>query len=607
MHGRFRNKILLSLNNVKMHRKLQIMYLVVFLAPMLVISIFLSQKVYITLSNWERNQAEQNLRQAENYFNSILLDIGELSDRLYANETLLKIINTEYSDGMVVYEDYLNLNFLDDYVRSVKVVKDIRFYVDNETLLNNSYFNLTTPSMRSLDWYKRAVDLGGKIFWTVKHDDIRGRTYFSLVRSIWDIRTKKFIGVLSINLDTDKVISFINTQQFETLICMDGTIIFSLSDSLRFLRPYFIDEDKKGFDYVEKVRWQGDVSSALVRNFSPLRGLYESFQIVYVIPRHQLVAITKQVLLFSGSVIGVGLIFSLFFIMLFSKYISDRVCIIRNEMQKVVQNNFKIDNTIGGTDEFSEIYAALFETTQNIKTLIDEVYKRKVEQEQLVSRQNDIRFKMLSSQINPHFLFNTLETIRMKSLANNDRDVAQTIKLLANILRHNLEVIHREVPLLSELDVISNYLDIQQVRFGDRISYDIICLCDVRDIYVLPLLIQPIVENSFIHGLESKVKGGFIYITISTEKKDTNEILCIEIKDNGNGIGEEKLRLINEKLMVDSIEDISSSIGLINVQQRIKLFYGMEYGLSIQSIEGIETRITIKLPLINKEFVQNQM
>jgi two-component system sensor histidine kinase YesM len=235
------------------------------------------------------------------------------------------------------------------------------------------------------------------------------------------------------------------------------------------------------------------------------------------------------------------------------------------------------------------------------------VYKGKVEQEQLVSRQNDIRFKMLSSQINPHFLFNTLETIRMKSLANNDRDVAQTIKLLANILRHNLEVIHREVPLLSELDVISNYLDIQQVRFGDRISYDIICLCDVRDIYVLPLLIQPIVENSFIHGLESKVKGGFIYITISTEKKDTNEILCIEIKDNGNGIGEEKLRLINEKLMVDSIEDISSSIGLINVQQRIKLFYGMEYGLSIQSIEGIETRITIKLPLINKEFVQNQM
>ena len=363
---------------------------------------------------------------------------------------------------------------------------------------------------------------------------------------------------------------------------------------------------KKGFDFNGKVRWQGDVTSALVRNFSPLRGLYESFQIVYVIPRDQLVAITKQVLLFSGSVIGVGLIFSLFFIMLFSKYISDRVCIIRNEMQKVVQNNFKIDNSIGGTDEFSEIYSALFETTQNIKTLIDEVYKRKVEQEQLISRQNDIRFKMLSSQINPHFLFNTLETIRMKSLANNDRDVAQTIKLLANILRHNLEVIHREVPLLSELDVISNYLDIQQVRFGDRISYDIICLCDVRDMYVLPLLIQPIVENSFIHGLESKVKGGFIYITIGTEKKDEGELLCIEIKDNGNGIGEDKLRLINEKLMVDSIEDITSSIGLINVQQRIKLFYGMEYGLSIQSIEGVETRITIKLPLIYREMYKNR-
>ncbi len=586
-----------------MNKKLQIMYFVVFFIPMLVISIFLSQKVYKTLSNWEKSQAEQNLQQAENYFNGILLDVGELSDRLYANETLVRIVKTKYEDGRDVYEDYIQLNFLDDFMKSVKVVKNIRFYVDNETLLNNSYFVHSSPATKSLDWYKRAVDLGGKIFWTVKQDDIRGRTYFSLVRSIWDTRTKEFIGVLSINLDTDKITSFIGTQQFETFICMDGAIIYSNDENMIYLKPHFIKEtnDSESSDFIENVMWQNNKSSVLVKSFKPLRGLYETFQIVYIIPRDRLVSTIKQVLFFSGSVIAVGLLFSVIFIMLFSKYISNRVYSIRNEIQKVVQNNFKINKTIGGTDEFADIYSALYETTETIKTLIDEVYKRKVEQEQLISRQNDIRFKMLSSQINPHFLFNTLETIRMKSLANNDRDVANTIKLLANILRHNLDVIHREVPLISEIDVISNYLDIQQVRFGDRVSYDIICLCDIRNIYVLPLLIQPLVENSFIHGLESKIKGGFIYITISTEKKPEGELLCIEIKDNGNGINAQRLQEIKEKLMVESIEDITSSIGLINVQQRIKLFYGMQYGLDVQSIEGEETRISIRLPLIIKK------
>ncbi len=608
MHGRIRKRIILSFNSLKMRRKLLIMYFGVFFIPMIIILLFLSYKVYITLSSWEKTQAEQNLVQVENYFNTILTNAGDLSDRLYVNEVLLRIANTYYINSRYVYDDYINLAFLDDYMKSFKEVKNIRYYTDNQTLLNNSYFIKTEDEMKESIWYKKAVELGGKIFWTVKQDEIRAKTYLSLVRSVWDTRTKKLSGVISINLDNEKVISFLTNQQFETLICLDGSIVYSADEAMRFVKPSFLTDISSSQNAVmlENIEWKKEKYTALVKTFYASRGLFDTFQIVYLIPKNRLITTTKQVFIFSGSVLGVGLLFSIVFILLFSKYISNRVYSIRNEIQKVVQNNFKISRTIGGTDEFAEIYDALFETTENIKTLINEVYKRNMEREQLISRQNDIRFKMLSSQINPHFLFNTLETIRMKSLANDDRDVAQTIKMLANILRHNLEVIHREVPLLSELDVISNYLDIQQVRFGDRISYDIICLCDIRDLFVLPLLIQPIVENSFNHGLESKLKGGFIYITISLEKNGEKENLCIEIKDNGNGIKSEELSKIREKLMIDSIEDISSSIGLINVQQRIKLFYGMEYGLCIESKEGEETVITIRLPLTYKEHIQMQ-
>ncbi len=102
----------------------------------------------------------------------------------------------------------------------------------------------------------------------------------------------------------------------------------------------------------------------------------------------------------------------------------------------------------------------------------------------MVSRQREIQFKMLTNQINPHFLYNTLEIIRMKALTNNDEDVAHIVKLLAKILRRNLDISEQPVTLLSELDSISSYLEIQRIRFGERISYDIITLCNIQNILI---------------------------------------------------------------------------------------------------------------------------
>lgn len=600
-----KNRKNLSLQNLTMNAKLIILYFAVFFVPMFFTLFFLYIKLNTTLSSWETIQAEQNLVQVENHFLGITTNIKELSDRLYVNETLLRIINTDYEDRLLVYDDYNSLAFLDDYLISYKDVRNIRFYIDNQSLLSNSYFVITNEDIKKEQWFINAIQAKGKILWIVKQDEIRAKKYLSLVRSVWDVRTNTYSGVLSINLDNDKINSYLAGQQYETLICANNTIIYSEDESLFLSHIDFLENipihSKK--EIIKNVNWRNEKHTAFIKSIPVSKD--NSFDLLYLIPRNHLVSTTKQVLLFSVIIFGIGFFFSIIFIVIISRYISKRVYLIRNVLNKVVQNNFEIQESIGGTDEFAEIYNAIYEMTYNIKTLINEVYKRKVEQEQLISRQNEIRFKMLSNQINPHFLFNTLETIRMKSLVNDDREVALTIKLLANILRHNLKVLDHEVPLLSELNVISNYLDIQQIRFKDRVSYDIVCLNDVRNVYVLPLLIQPIVENSFIHGLESKVQGGFILITISTEIVDAKEVVCIEVKDNGNGIAPKKLKEILLKLNreTDLIEDEKSSIGLVNVHQRVKLYYGQAYGLHIQSIEGQETIITIRLPLVIKSHV----
>ena len=204
---------------------------------------------------------------------------------------------------------------------------------------------------------------------------------------------------------------------------------------------------------------------------------------------------------------------------------------------------------------------------------------------------------MLANQINPHFLFNTLETIRMKSIASGEKEVATMLKLLASLLRYNLGIKGQPVPLIQELEAIQNYLNIQHMRFEDRVSYDIVTMCDINNIMILPLLIQPLVENSFSHGLEDRVSGGFIYILINTEEIDGKRIMNISVKDNGSGIDEEKLEELNNNLKEKNDDIDSTHIGIVNVNSRIKLFYGKEYGLSIKSDFGEGTIVTITIPV----------
>ncbi|MCR4735668.1 MAG: histidine kinase [Treponema sp.] len=213
---------------------------------------------------------------------------------------------------------------------------------------------------------------------------------------------------------------------------------------------------------------------------------------------------------------------------------------------------------------------------------------------QIDSSQMEMRYKMLSSQINPHFLFNSLETIRMKALSSGDKEVATMLRILASLLRYNLSVEGKPVPLIKELDAIQNYLNIQHFRFGERVSYDIVTTCDVQNIMILPLLIQPIVENSFLHGLENRVSGGFIYIFITNDVNEPDDIL-ITVKDNGCGMDSDKIDSLMEKMNNPELHDESHSIGLTNVNSRIKLFYGEKYGLTIESEVGEGTSVIIRI------------
>jgi Putative regulator of cell autolysis len=185
----------------------------------------------------------------------------------------------------------------------------------------------------------------------------------------------------------------------------------------------------------------------------------------------------------------------------------------------------------------------------------------------------------------------------MKAHANKQPEIASIVKKLAVLMRRNLEVSNKLVTLESELELVINYLEIQKFRFGERVSYKIDVRCDIEEYRVLPLLLQPVVENAIVHGLENKEGNGFINIII--ERREP--FLTIAIIDNGIGIDNDKLKLLNNKINSFTVSG-KQSIGLSNVNQRIKLFYGDDYYVKLESEVNIGTQIFLYLPSREDEF-----
>ena len=209
----------------------------------------------------------------------------------------------------------------------------------------------------------------------------------------------------------------------------------------------------------------------------------------------------------------------------------------------------------------------------------------------------------LQNQINPHFLYNTLETIRSEAIMNGAVNAGTMAEALATFFRYTISNLDYLVQIEDELENIQNYFTIQHYRFGNKIGIQITYDEEDKNIlrlYIPKLIMQPVVENAIYHGIEQKLGAGQVTISISYTKQN----LDIMISDDGIGIKDTELSEINNRLWTDSENygyeksEKSGGIAIRNVNQRIKLLFGEEYGIWLNSIYGIGTDVHIKLPVV---------
>lgn len=593
-------KILESkINDMKIRNKLIFTYLIVAITTVSIAGVYLTNKMTDIVVNKSITEAYTNVESMKNRMEEVINLATRVSEIIYSDEKLSSMLSKEYKTYGEVVEAYSNYSELRKYVKYYNEFSSITLYVDNDTLLQNSEITRTTDDIKGEEWYEKAIKDNGKISWVYKKDELTNLYYLSLVRAMKDDSGKN-IGVITINLSPSALKKISKSNDQNNIIAVDYQTV-SLVKNYKIQEEDISGQLIKVSDDTEdnetsiiKTNYNNQKSYILQNKFNIDKAPFNEFEILIILPITNITNATDKVIFNSLIVIIISIIFSLLLIMFFSKTISNRISVLSEEMNRVVNGDFNIQNKISGNDEIGKLYRDLIVMIKSIKNLINEVYVEKLQKEKLKSSQKEMEFKMLSSQINPHFLYNTLETIRMKAICVNQKDIANIVKKLGVILRRNLEISGKIVSLESELDAIKDYLEIQSIRFEGKVRYDIKISekINISKYKIVPLLLQPIVENAFIHGIEDKKEKGSIAINIFRKDDKT----CIEINDNGVGISKNKLEEIKESLKNNESSN-GKRIGIKNVNQRIKLYYGEKYGLEFESEIEKGTKITLNLPI----------
>lgn len=262
----------------------------------------------------------------------------------------------------------------------------------------------------------------------------------------------------------------------------------------------------------------------------------------------------------------------------------NRIC---SRIRLIATGDFSKDAGLETDDEFGVIGRGINEMSLNIKELIE---KNKENQRQ----KKNYEFKMLQNQVNPHFLYNTLNSIKWMATVQNSTGIVEMTAALARMLRRIAEIREETVTVEKELEFISDYIVIQSYRYGGSFTMHYNMADErLKKAKIIMFTLQPLVENSIFHGIEPKKVQCTIDITIYEDSGS----LVLEVRDDGVGISEEALSELN-KFEIASTSDHISGIGLANIHQRLRLEYGGEYGLHLSSEKGKYTCITVRVPLV---------
>ncbi|GBG09150.1 histidine kinase [Paenibacillus agaridevorans] len=581
-------------NDIRIKPKLIVSFILVVFVPVLIVGVFLTLAFRQNVLDQATQQVGSNVDRVKSQIANIVRMPLEVSDNLLSDARLMNVVNTQYASTYSVVEAYREYRDIRDSVKLYNEIHNIRFYYTNPTMLDNWEFLRLTPEKTREPWFHQAMTEDG-IRWQYVEDETKSnQKYLSLVRKV-NFPLYRTSGVLVITIDPAVLGSMMRQEAFDTMIIEDNGYIVAAKDGAlvgKNINDATFNSPIAGkSEGTYEFRYDGKPSRVVIEKLIPTSSR-NGLRVVSVFAVDSIVGGANRISLLGLAIMLVSLAVAWGLIYLTSTLISKRMLLLHKDLNKVAMGDLNVISSVSGNDEIGMLSRQFNNMVVSIRGLMDEVADSESQKAQLLLRQREIKLKMMASQINPHFLFNALESIWMKAHMNGQKEISVVVRMLGKMIRQNLEVGNRRIAIRDEIEVVRCYLEIQKFRYGgDRLSF----LLDVDEscasVELPPLVIQPLVENAVVHGLDHVEQGGFVSVRVYRNEEGVG----IEIKDNGSGIDEERMGSILRSFD-DMEEEEQYRIGLRNVHQRLIMIYGESFGLRIESVLGEGTFITFNIP-----------
>lgn len=596
-----------------LREKLILSYLVVLMIPAVILALYISNNIRSSaikdeleknkqLLDKARVNIDRNIDICRSAVESVTRE-KKLADFLLQEEDVPVRKLLEFKDD--AFDSLQNLVYIN---RNINM---IRIFVENENLVDFRPVvfcenQITHPGLKKhvgevKGWFKT---FGNKELWLTDNPDhasaqegIEPVMLASYFREYYD-RFNRYVGLVEVNML--KTVFFSDIYEFEdpedTLLCIirgDGENILNgtngfvshhgitLEDTLSYLKSREFDSEEGHF-----LASIGKEQLLVV--YSSLN-LPDHSRIFRVISLNSILAKSNKTRNEVILVIFAGVLILSAMTYLTTTVLFRKMKTIITLMRRVQEGNLEVEIPVGGRDEIGELAHHFRIMMRKVNELITMVFRKQ-------TAAKDAEIRALHAQINAHFIYNVLETIRMMAIVEKKPQIADVVLSLGSMMRYSMAWSKQFVPLEMEIDNIRNYIHLVEVRYDFEIRLAVDMDKPLMNYEILKMTLQPIVENSFNHGIEPYDRDGLIRIEACIEEA----FLLIHITDNGMGIAGAELEQLNRLMESGGGEEPNPSkgngIGLKNVNDRIRLFYGQQYGLQVTSKFSEFTRVTLRLP-----------
>lgn len=584
--------------------KLILYFLAITIIPSVTISYFFFRNSQQTLEKNMIDTSVNNLAYTVTLIDKQLENAAHLSDWLFMNKNLDIVLTKEYPGPELGYDaDIEAFLELKDYQLRYNVA--IGTYVYSVLIIGKNGVDLRAgqpegthidiAELQQEEWFQYGMSLQGKKSWygivenpsAVKYE----KYIIPLVRPVFHSTTHQEIGWHMIGLRVSLISDLFKGLEIrpdETLIVVDprGYAVYHSDRTL-------IGHNLGGIDYVPGIvsesALQGNSSATIEgeqRHITFAKSKSTGWSIIKILSSAELNTQKRMLVKITLAILLASFVFVSLLTVYLSSNLTRPLTKILKRTKEIAAGNFSRDPSIESEDELGTLGRAVNRMADNIKGLLNSVIEHEQEKRRL-------ELEVLQSQVNPHFLYNTLNSLKVMATLQKAEGIKRMVTALGRLLMYLSKNTAETITLEEEISLLNDYICIQNMRYRGRIQLDYkLDKEEYLSCRIIKFTLQPIVENAIFHGIEPKREAGRIEIRVS--ERDGRLVVCV--RDDGVGMTPEEIEAALTSPVTAKTRGLSG-IGIRNVNERIKLAYGHEYGLTIKSVVGEYTEVYLEIPL----------